>query len=86
MLKYTPADHVDHEKLSAALSLVESVVEIVNERRRFVENQQKMIAISSQLEFQEVWMDSTKIEKKNRIKKKIFTLQTPASRSSTQLL
>lgn len=54
ILKHTPDAHEDHEKMSAALTTIENVVDIVNERRRFVENQQKMVSIQAMLEFSDV--------------------------------
>ncbi|KAJ3100825.1 Myosin 10A, isoform D [Phlyctochytrium bullatum] len=51
ILKYTPEDHKDYANLKEAFSLINSVVETVNERRRFVENQQKMLECIARLDF-----------------------------------
>ncbi|KAJ3219754.1 cytochrome c oxidase subunit 1 [Dinochytrium kinnereticum] len=51
LLKHTAEDHPDHENLKNAFDLINSVVDTVNERRRFVENQQKMLSAVAKLDF-----------------------------------
>eukprot|EP01114_Cavostelium_apophysatum_P013759 TRINITY_DN3404_c0_g1_i4.p1 TRINITY_DN3404_c0_g1~~TRINITY_DN3404_c0_g1_i4.p1 ORF type:complete len:568 (+),score=159.99 TRINITY_DN3404_c0_g1_i4:3-1706(+) len=45
LLKYTPESHVEYETVVAALDKVNQVVDYVNERKRMVENQQKLVEI-----------------------------------------
>ncbi|KAI8853109.1 Dbl homology domain-containing protein [Chytridium lagenaria] len=51
LLKHTAEDHPDNDSLKNAYDLINSVVDTVNERRRFVENQQKMLAAVAKLDF-----------------------------------
>ncbi|KAJ3089936.1 Myosin 10A, isoform D, partial [Quaeritorhiza haematococci] len=51
LLKNTPTYHIDHKNLVQAHETINKVVDVVNERRRFVENQQKMLATLAKLEF-----------------------------------
>ncbi|TPX38121.1 hypothetical protein SmJEL517_g00356 [Synchytrium microbalum] len=53
LLKHTPVGHPDRANLELAATNINKVVDVVNERRRFVENQQKMLAIMQKLEFSE---------------------------------
>ncbi|KAJ3411048.1 Myosin 10A, isoform D [Chytridiales sp. JEL 0842] len=52
LMKHTPEAHVDSANLKAAYEIIGGVVDSVNERRRFLENQQKMLAALSKLEFE----------------------------------
>ncbi|KAI9141760.1 Dbl homology domain-containing protein [Paraphysoderma sedebokerense] len=51
ILKYTDTTHPDHADLTAACNLISKVVDTVNESRRFVENQQKLLSAFSKLDF-----------------------------------
>ncbi|KAJ3032909.1 hypothetical protein HDV00_006982 [Rhizophlyctis rosea] len=53
LLKHTPPSHPDHELLSKAFHSINHVVDVVNERRRSVENQQKLLGVMGRLEFGE---------------------------------
>ncbi|KAI9209512.1 uncharacterized protein BJ171DRAFT_119008 [Polychytrium aggregatum] len=53
LLKHTSESHADFADLKRAYDTINKVVDVVNERRRFVENQQKMIATLAKLEFPE---------------------------------
>lgn len=49
ILQTTPAAHSDRAALAQALAKVEAVVATVNERRRHVENSERIMAIDAQL-------------------------------------
>ncbi|KAJ3299651.1 cytochrome c oxidase subunit 1 [Borealophlyctis nickersoniae] len=51
LFKHTPPGHPDHQALEASLRLINNVVDVVNERRRFVENQQKLFSVMAKMEF-----------------------------------
>ncbi|KAI9355339.1 Dbl homology domain-containing protein [Zopfochytrium polystomum] len=50
LLKHTLEDHVDRKNLEAAFELTNNIVSIVNERRRFVENQHALLSAMSKLD------------------------------------
>jgi len=60
LLKNTIEAHPDFTHLTEALDTINKVVDIVNERRRFVENQQKMFATLQKLEFSDVSVHAEK--------------------------
>ncbi|KAL7746222.1 Rho guanine nucleotide exchange factor 3 [Sorochytrium milnesiophthora] len=51
VLKCTPETHSDHQQLTKALDIVTKVVERVNEGRRFIEDQHKLLKVLSKLDF-----------------------------------
>ncbi|KAJ3056864.1 Myosin 10A, isoform D [Rhizophlyctis rosea] len=53
LLKHTPPTHPDHELLTKAYNSINHVVDVVNERRRSVENQQRLLAVMQKLDFSE---------------------------------
>ncbi|KAI9223563.1 hypothetical protein BC828DRAFT_375590 [Blastocladiella britannica] len=51
ILKHTPASHADHADLTTALAVIEKTVHRVNEGRRFLEDQRRLLTVLAHLEF-----------------------------------
>ena len=54
IVKNTPEDHSDFEDIKKAQESIGKIVDEVNERRRQVENQQKVIAVQNDCDFGDV--------------------------------
>ena len=53
-MKNTAETHADGEDIRKAQAMIGKIVDEVNERRRLVENQQKILAIQTACDFGEV--------------------------------
>ncbi|KAI9175955.1 hypothetical protein H9P43_006319 [Blastocladiella emersonii ATCC 22665] len=51
ILEHTPSDHADHAPLVEAVAMVEKVVNRVNEGRRFLEDQRRLLEVLARLDF-----------------------------------
>ncbi|KAJ3308225.1 hypothetical protein HDU76_004060, partial [Blyttiomyces sp. JEL0837] len=56
ILRHTGEGHPDFKNLKSSSELINNVVDAVNERRRFVENQQKLISALSKLDFDSAFL------------------------------
>jgi hypothetical protein len=54
ILKYTSQQHPDYANMNQALDIITKVVNTVNERRRYVEDSHRLIALMATLEFETV--------------------------------
>ena len=54
LLKNTHEDHIDYKHVGEALKRISAVVDFINEKRRQVEQQQRLQSILLRLEFNDV--------------------------------